>query len=364
MIAKSLRRLGLAAALAGLSMLMAAGVAAQTDDGDGDEGLKAERASTWMDDESARERRLVENLRTSAAPRDWALASQMSPLPDAEGDDFMDAMQKAQADHAELLRTAALAAPDDKLVQWFALFRMPNASGGCSSSAPPQARIDAVQRLEPDNGLALLPTLKQAIDAGNPVDIDTVLARIAAAPHYDDHVVDHTRALIDVAVRYPESVARPPFVDAQKVSDGDLAFVSALMAGHAGGMAVYALGDVCNAVKQTDADLRRFAACADIGRRLSREAANVGLRMSGFYLLRQSAQYDDDDAAAEREVQWRVAQAVQLAERDSARVVSEAKQAWLAQPDDLAALKTLLERHGISASPPIGWQPASPDAEE
>lgn len=365
MIATSLRKMGLAAVLAGSSLLAGAGVSAQTDDGDGDEGLKMSAQMTdWMADESARQRRLVENLRTSASPRDWALASQIAQLPDARSADVDSAMHKAHADRAELLKTAALAAPDDALVQWFALFRLPNASGGCTSSAPPQARVDAVQRLEPDNGLALLPTLKRAIDAKDAAGIDTVLARIAAAPRYDDHVVDHTLALLDVAARYPESVARPPFVDGRKVSDDDLAFVSALSDARAGGVTVYGLGEVCDAVKQTEADLRRFAACADIGRRLSREAATIGLRLSGFHVLRKSAQYDEADAAAEREMQWRIAQSMRLVGEGGPRVMSEGKQAWLAHADDFAALKTLLERHGISASPPAGWQPAAQEDDE
>ncbi|HJU40091.1 MAG TPA: hypothetical protein VJ724_11005 [Tahibacter sp.] len=374
MIVQSLRKLGFAVVLTGVSMFAGAAATAQTSDGEGDEGPNAEASAAeaqefaqmrnWMAEEAARQRRFVETLRTSAAPRDWAVASQIFVYPDSDSSDAMAAMEKRQSQQAELLRTAALAAPDDKLVQWLALFEMPHAGGGCASPAAPRDRVDAVLRLEPDNGFALLPALKEAVAAKDATAIDTVLAQIAAAPRHDDHVADYTLVLLDVAARHPDAAMRMPDHAANALDADDVALLGASMQARQIGASLYGLTKVCDAAEQTDADLRRFAACADIGRRLSRESPNFTVRLTGFDLLRKSAQFDETDAAAERELRWLTEQAQGLAEREQAGFVPAARRAWLESRDDVASMRAVLGHYGISATPSAGWMPRDDDASD
>ena len=371
MIAKTLRKLGLAAALAGLSLLVGAHAVAQTDEGDGDEGLRATReAMAYLQEHNARQRKRVEYLSASGSPRDWAMASQIDvtviePGQDTDQADFAERYRKASAERAGLLRNAAAAAPRDALVQWLALHRMPRTSAGCSSSAPPQERIDALLALEPDNALAWTATLDQAVAAKDDVAIDTTLARMAAARRFDDHGAEYTLAVLEIDRRFPDTVDMPSETDdAQK---DDAAFVAALMQGFWMDRPSHGFGDVCDAGKQIDADIRRFAACADFGRRLSREAPRLTLRSAGFELLRDSAQFDADDAAREREQQWLMSQIVSFesaAEGEAVELLRVGKAAWLERHDDAAALRAVLEHRGISTTPPIGWQPSLSEDEE
>jgi hypothetical protein len=132
-----------------------------------------------------RQRRAYDNLKASASPRDWAVASQITINTmefGADGQPRFDSEKAAKqdADRAELLRNAAAGAPSDKLVQWLALNHMPHAGGGCSSSSAPVERVEAVQNLEPDNGLAWLPALDAAVAAKDDFAIDQTIARMAA----------------------------------------------------------------------------------------------------------------------------------------------------------------------------------------
>lgn len=365
MIVKTLRRRLLFAAMTGLSMLAVTTATAQTDDGDGDEGphqkaaaTESESSADWMADESARRARLIDTLRTSASPRDWAIASQIFVFPDLQSSgDAAAANEKRRSGQAELLRTAALAAPDDALVQWLALFKMPSVSGGCASSKAPRERVDAVLRLEPDNGLALLPALKDAYTAKDATAIDTVLAQMAAAKRIDDHTVDYTLALMEVARRVPGAVPVPPF-EATTLDAEDLAFFTASTQSFTVTPSLYPIVKVCDA-EQTYVDLRRYAACADIGRRMSRESASMVLRFTGFELLHKSGQFDAEDATAERELRWLLAQVHQLLQGGAAQsAVPIVRRAWLEHRDDVAAQRALVVHHGISATPPAGWTPA------
>jgi hypothetical protein len=367
MIVKTLRRRLLFAAMTGLSMLAVTAATAQTDDGDGDEGPHQKAAATefepsaaWMADETLRQRRLIESLRTSASPRDWAIASQIFVMPDNASNDVDAAvaeMKKRHAETAELLRTAALAAPDDALVQWLALFEMPSTGSGCMSSKAPRERVDAVMRLEPDNGLALLPALNDAYQAKDATAIDTLLAQMAAAKHYDDHIVELTLALIDVAARHRDAVPVAPADAPTTLADDDLVFISASAQGAIFGASLHDVAKVCDA-RQVDVDLRRYAACADIGRRVSRESPGLQLRLAGFEVLRKSGQFDAEDAAAEREMHWLIAQSIAVLQGESAEaVVPVIRRAWLEHHDDFAAARAALAHAGIAPTPPAGWTP-------
>ena len=312
-----------------------------------------------------RQRKAYENLKASASPRDWAIASQihvnvMDFGPDGQPKFDSEKAERLDADRAELLRNAAAGAPSDKLVQWLALHEMPHAGGGCSSSALPAERIEAVQGLEPDNGLAWLSTLAAATLAKDDFAIDEALARMAAAKRYDNHVVDYTLALVDTAKRHP-GVLGMPVDEKSGIAPEQLALIGAFGVGRSLSTTSYAFGEVCDAGKQVDADLRRFAACADLGRRLSREAATFDLRKLGFELLRQSAQADETDLAAERDLDWlgyQIGQVVRGGNEEKMKsFLAEGSTAWFDKRDDVAVLEALFKSRGIPVTAPAGWQP-------
>lgn len=303
-------------------------------------------------------------LRESAQPRDWMLASQMFVT--APGDDPVF----GKAARAELLRNAAAAAPEDALVQWMAMAAMPSAvTGGCAAPAAAPANLDVMLRLESDNGLVWLPVLDQAWRSKDALAIDSALARIAGARHYDDHSLEYGKLLIQLFSDNADSLKQ---LGAALDLPMDPVFHGLALSQNSIMWPMVALNLACDRKQQPDADARRFVVCADIGQRLLREGRTTLLRHYGGTVLKVAGAPDRDEAdALRREIDW-LYQAIGDGEVATAHRFAEL---LLRDGDELQVLRQMVRERGISPTPPLIWQspgvrveheeaPAPPDAED
>lgn len=304
-----------------------------------------------LDAAAARALELYTILRESAEPRDWAIASQLPMLDES-------ATKGSGAERAELLRNAAAAAPEDALVQWLAATEMPYGGSGCSAPVQLPANLDAVMRLESDNGLAWLPVLQQAAQNKDALSIDTTLAHIAAASRFDNHEPDYVKALLDVARRHPEQIWFPKGYAVEGWSPQDMQFQAAYMQAQMLSPPLYALTSACDRDAQPDADLRRFSVCADVGRGMAKQASSASLRYFGLSLVNESGHYGPDDRATERELMWL---RESLWSTDPARKhagLSAMQTEYLRSGDDVRAQRAALIATGKPVTPPPTWQPS------
>ncbi|UXI68475.1 hypothetical protein [Tahibacter amnicola] len=308
-----------------------------------------------------------QSLRESAAPRDWAAASQMAL--ERYWDDESAADKPAlptAAERAELLRNAAAAAPDDTLIQWMALTHMPNTSGGCAAPTPDPDATAAVMRLEPDNALAWLPSLKLAASVSDAQGVDTILARMAAAPRVDDHTVDFVNLSLDLEKRFPTSPTNMPVMPG--VDQADLDFYGALGSASMMQPSLYPLTQACGRTEAKNADPRRFAACADIARTFALKGNRFELQRAGFRLLKQLGETDPELALRERQAQWLThIVSADLGDDGGARfrqLLHEFHVAWRANPNEFEAMQAAATKLGLMSPMPPNWMPEShPDDE-
>ncbi|HSX61798.1 MAG TPA: hypothetical protein VLF18_16520 [Tahibacter sp.] len=304
-----------------------------------------------LDDARTRATKLFTSLRESAAPRDWAIASQFVYL-DAPGGAV------SSAERAALLRNAAAADPEDALVQWMAATAMPGGEGGCSAPALLPANYDALMRLESDNGLAWLPALHQSWQNKDALAVDSTLARMAAASRFDDYRADYLRALVDVAKRHPESVWSPPGT-ASGWSADELQFQAAFIQAQMLQPPIYTLFSVCDRAEQPDVDLRRFSICADVGRGMVKHARSAQLRQFGLTVINDSGHYGPEDRDAERELAWLQAAPESTGEAGMRAAFTALRMEYLRSGDEIAALRKAAIAAGQPAIPPPAWQPST-----
>lgn len=287
-------------------------------------------------------------LRESAQPRDWMLASQLF-LMAADNDPTF-----GNAARAELLRNAAAAAPEDALVQWTAMVAMPSVvAGGCAAPRAAPANLDTVLRLESDNGLAWLPVLDQAWRSKDALAVDSALARIAAAPRYDDHSLEYGRLLVKLFRDNADSLQQLGAaleVPMDPVQYGLALSQNAVM------KPMVALNQACDRKRQPDADARRFAICADIGQRLLHDGRTTLLRHYGDQVLQAAGAPDRDEAEAQRrEIAW-LYDAISDGDIATSRRFAEL---LVRDGDELEVLRQMVRERGIPTTPPPTWQPSA-----
>lgn len=285
-------------------------------------------------------------LRQSIEPRDWMLASQMYLLSQDNDDPAF-----SSAARAELLRNAAAAAPDDKLVQWVAMNAMPRGEGGCAAPQALPDNLDRVLRLEADNGLAWLPVLRRAYQDKDALGIDSALSHMAAATRYDDHMIEYARLLKDLYDNNPDSTWMPENASGWTKDDIRLQFAVTQASAISGSL--YLVREVCDRAKQPEADPRRFAICADLGGQILRLAKHSSVRSEGAALLAQAAPSMAEVRAFEREQAWLFAAFSSGDVQQNARRFYDA---LLRTGDEQAALREVARAQGLAVTPPPLWQ--------
>ncbi len=137
-------------------------------------------------------RDLEQSIRNSTSPRNWALSTQMGLNP----------TDAANREGGALLRKAASAAPQDRLVQWLWANAASEASG-CDKADPCPQRSASFARLAPDNGAAWMAVVSDAWARGDGAATDAALARMAAATRYDEMYVESLIAWADIYRIHP-----------------------------------------------------------------------------------------------------------------------------------------------------------------
>ncbi|MBS0193801.1 MAG: hypothetical protein JSR34_06110 [Proteobacteria bacterium] len=283
-------------------------------------------------------------LQKSAAPRDWALGAQLlasRPPSDA----FL-------RERLTILRRAAHAAPDDRLVQ--SLWANIGIDGSCK---PRMACGDpaALARLEPENAAAWLPVAVHAARSGNARATDAALARMAATGRYNEHFGQAIAAWRELFQRHPPASLHTGMA---AIDDGhvlelayDAATATALPPNDA-------LVDACSKTRHPHAGARRFADCARLGRVLMDRAQTLPGRVLGVALLRASRDGGKGDVERIRTVTW---QAEQMARVDAAlETDAVARQNYLnmiqSGYSQMPAVSYELAISGYAPTPPADWK--------
>jgi hypothetical protein len=285
-------------------------------------------------------------MRSGTRPRDWALAATAAPEPSRT----IGASAHFDGD----LFRAAQAAPSDTLVQWL----VANYGDAAPESIARRASaIDALTRLEPDNGAAWMQSLTAAAQRGDDSGGDDALARMAESRRFDDHFVDVAHAWIDVYDRHP-----PP---ATLSSDAyDAGFVTAMAKASATAMPAYQF--VVNACKPPSAShegFARAASCTSAGHLMLQRGTTLVSRSIGFAILRNLDAATDADRSAKRNLDWYRANAlVRTGEDGDVRDALAFESDWRHMDDEIDVIKSALRRAGLSTEAPEGWSsPHSPD---
>jgi len=311
------------------------------------------------------------SLAASEDPRDWVLESSEMLEHDDRPDDSNPPAAELRVSGA-LLRKAAEAAPDDRLVQWIWARAQPWASG-CSKESPCPGRTSALARLEPENAAAWEPVIKSALRASDMPAAEAGLAKMAAASRYDDRFVEAALAFRDIVRRYrmpppavssagdPEGEADEP-TTAEALQDQDAeSTASELTRGDPNGE-IISPANLCRRRNNPHAPETRFRDCAQIGHLILGNATTVMSRLEGRWYLSASGMGTAIDRDNARTLAWQYWDAGDFPGAAKAPDFNTRIAQWFADVaetnDDVEALRRSLSRRGIPLTPPANWQPA------
>lgn len=283
-------------------------------------------------------------MRSSTRPRDWALAATASPKPSRT----IGATAHVDGD----LFRAAQAAPGDALVQWLvANHADPSTPEGRAHRA---AAIDAMTRIEPDNGAAWMQALAAAASDDDEPLVEDALTRMAQARRFDDHFVDVLHAWIDVYDRHP--------APASLSTDGyDAGFVAAMAKAAATALPAYQrVVLACKPPATAGAAFARGTRCVAIGRTMLDSGTTLVARSIGFAILRNLDAATDADRAAKRNLDWYAANVLHgTGEDGNVRDALAHESDWRRMDDEIEVMKSALGRAGLPTQAPDGWMPRS-----
>jgi hypothetical protein len=280
-------------------------------------------------------------MRSGTRPRDWALAATASPEPSRT----IGATAHFDGD----LFRAAQAAPSDTLVQWLVANYGDAAPEGASRR---DAAIDALTRMEPDNGAVWMQALTAAAQRGDGAAVDDALGRMAASRRFDDHYVDIVHAWIDVYDRHPAPAALS--VDAY-----DGGFAAAVAKASATAMPAYQfIVTACKPKTASHDNFARGASCTDAGRLMLQRGDTLIARSIGFAILRNLDAATDADRLANRNLEWYRANALHgTGEDGNVRDALGYESDWRRMDDEIDVLRSALQRAGLPTEAPDGWSP-------
>jgi len=292
---------------------------------------------------------VLDALRHSPAPRDWALATVAGLAFDKQ-----DGATGNERD--ALLERAMAAAPDDALVQWIAVMRLqPTAV----ESAAPLRRL---QLLEPDNAAVWLETLIPAQKRNDAAVVDRALNRMASSSRFDGHFTDLSRALLDAYQRTPPAAT---------VAAQDDPFRSASVAPYAYAAAITsatalpAFQDLLNACRVdplTGANTQRSIDCAAAGRLMAARSDTLIASRIGLTMLRLSRTFSDDDVSQARTQDWlreqfttKLLASAGSPDESSAEDMITYQSDWIETGSEVEAMRRAVARAGIPVTPPDDW---------
>lgn len=300
----------------------------------------------------------LSSLARGTSPRDWAIARLL-------GASLFANAQKPDQKFADQTPQAAVAWPDDVLVQWMTL------RAAAKASAEQKNALQALERLESDNAAVWLWELDRANAGADQSAIEDALKRMAASRRYNDHRADLLRLLVDVHQRYPmppESYANPLAASVKDVAPYMFAAVetSALLQ-----EPYQVLNTLCRIDPVSGKNVSHAEQCEPIGRMLALHSGTlIGSRI-GFALLRSSHTFGDQDVRSARELDWitqqytaaqgEVMDGADAPNPDPGRVaqIADVMRRQVADQietgSEIEAIRQALVRAGKSLKPPGDW---------
>ena len=311
------------------------------------------RVTAFDEDYKAYQKQLIDQLETSADPRDWALAADGFHL--GLGDDAVKS--------AALLKRAFDAAPDDTVVLWMVVYGSRGESNELASSA-----LEKLKTADGDNAAIWMDVLSVAAKGHDHDGVSAALKRMSATSQFNNHFAEMSEAIVAAYRRFPISDALyNEMPDEMKVAPKEampLIYATAVTSA----FALPAFQSLTNACR-TDASGRnadRAADCQTIGRMMvANSDTSIGTAI-GSAVLRLSRTFDDNDVAAARDVSWVHQQFMQLEmEHADAFTASFANQLafhqdWITSNSENDAMRKFVERAGITGYPPDDWVDPDP----
>lgn len=301
----------------------------------------------------------VRVLMASSDPRDQLAAALIAPSAEPRsGEEFDWTTEEASTAFAAARRLG----PNDRLLAWLEALDCPRARAG--SGCDPQAALERLQRLEPDNAAVWIKALDQAVARGDEAAIDGLLARAAAASRYEIPFADIGRLLFETLQRV-ESPPMTPRVAAALGLDGgmgraasadDTAGTQAMAIASAVAMPAYLpLQQVCSGADGKPAQAHRLPACIATYAHMARDPLLISQMIALTRLVRLTA---GSTAGAEwrerlRTMQWVRSKGI---ERVNARLPDGyLRSLW--RQGEMPALEGVLRAAGVPTTPPPGWLP-------
>ena len=303
----------------------------------------AEKA--WVDYQAS----VLDALRHSPAPRDWALAT-------VAGLTFDKQSAAADIERDALLKRAMAAAPDDALVQWIAVMRLHPAAVESAAS------LRRLQLLEPGNAAVWLQTLIRAQKHNDAAGVDQALNRMASGSRFDGHFIDLSRALLDAYQRTPPAATvaaqDDPFRSARAAPYVYAASITTATA-------LPAFQDLLNACRvdpRTGTNAQRSIDCAAAGRLMAARGDTLIANHIGLSMLRVSRTFSDDDVSQARMQDWLREQfttkLLALAgspDESAAEDMITYQTDWMETGSEVEAMRRAVARAGTPVTPPDDW---------
>jgi hypothetical protein len=290
---------------------------------------------------------LALTLQKSSSPRDWALGSQLLETRPESG--------AALRERGLILQRAAQAAPQDRVVQTLWAY-IPLQDQRCRAGQRCADHRAALARLEPDNGVAWVSTIRK----GDPRGTEAGLRRVAGSERYNEHLGQAIAAWRDVFRRYP-----PPLPDVHPLNGADASTAIGdqldLIFDEAAATAVpstASLFDACRKSSRPNAGGKRFEACGKIARLMMGRSQTLIGRLSGVALLRVSHAGTKADIDMVRAVTWQYEQYLKIEPTTGSNAVAKQNYLNLVQTTDseMQAIQYELRISGIPLTPPDGWK--------
>ena len=305
-------------------------------------------------------RRHVRTLMASRDPRDQVAAALIAPSAGEplSGEEFSWTTEEATTAFAAARRLG----PDDRLVAWLEVFDCPRARTG--SGCDPQAALERLQRLEPDNAAVWLPALEAAVADADEASIDRLLSRAAAASRhgvpFSEIGLLLTRTLLDVdSPAMTSQVAQAlgeDFAIGRAANAEDMAGVHAMAIASAVALPAHQpLQRLCVGPDGKPPRATRLPSCIAI----YADMAQDGLLLSQTVALTSLARLTADSAPG---AQWRERlRHMHWIRSEGTKAMGVGipegylKSVW--RLGELPAMEEMLRAAGVPTTPPPGWLP-------
>jgi hypothetical protein len=287
---------------------------------------------------------LKADLRSSPDASDWVASL------------LLNVGQKNPAERDEaitLLRRATNAAPSDALTQWMVV-----ASANSLDADDIRATaVDTLTRLEPDNAAVWMEVLTSNARHHDRAGVSKALARMSATSTTANHFPEITKRIADAMLRKPIPTALLESRETANISSDSEAYTYAMAMSSAFAFPAYQHLTLACQWDSTGRNASRAQDCEQVGRQMSRQSETLLGRNIGYAVLRVSRTYTDDDVESARELDWVYQSYVDMisAITPSPGQLKQYRSDWMEAGDETEAMRRMLVRAGVSATPPEGW---------